>query len=174
MLYFAYGSNMSTRRLQRRIPSARPIGCGELAGHRLAFHKVGRDGSGKCDACAGHGVLHGVVYEMSATELPLLDACEGLGRGYAHAHIHVRLAGQRVEALMYVATRIDERLRPLCWYREHVLRGALEHRLPAPHIDTIRRVSVLPDTNLERRRDELSIYGSDRIPVTAASNDGRS
>lgn len=48
--YFAYGSNMLTERLIARTPSARPVGTSLLPGHRLTFHKRGRDGSGKCDA----------------------------------------------------------------------------------------------------------------------------
>ena len=36
-LYFAYGSNMSTPRLQARLPHARPLGPAWLDGHRLAF-----------------------------------------------------------------------------------------------------------------------------------------
>ncbi|RMD60293.1 MAG: gamma-glutamylcyclotransferase, partial [Planctomycetota bacterium] len=51
MLYFAYGSNMSTPRLRRRVSRAVPVATARLPGCRLAFHKLGADGSGKCDAC---------------------------------------------------------------------------------------------------------------------------
>jgi hypothetical protein len=50
MLYFAYGSNMSVSRLVARTPSAQPLGRCALRGHQLRFHKVGGDGSAKCDA----------------------------------------------------------------------------------------------------------------------------
>ena len=50
IVYFAYGSNMSQRRLQARVPSATFLGIGILLGHALAFHKISKkDGSGKCD-----------------------------------------------------------------------------------------------------------------------------
>ena len=85
MLYFAYGSNMSYRRLQKRVPSAVKLGVGILARHRLCFHKVGRDSSAKCDACEsgdpGHTV-YGVVYTISPREKYLLDTVEGVGSGY--------------------------------------------------------------------------------------------
>ncbi len=50
MLYFSYGSNMSSRRLLSRVPSARFITSASLPGHALHFHKKGLDGSAKCDA----------------------------------------------------------------------------------------------------------------------------
>lgn len=50
ILYFAYGSNMSSARLRARVPSCRPIGIAFLPGHELRFHKRSKDGSGKCDA----------------------------------------------------------------------------------------------------------------------------
>lgn len=46
---FAYGSNMLVARLTERVPSARPIGIGQLKGHVLRWHKRSKDGSGKCD-----------------------------------------------------------------------------------------------------------------------------
>jgi gamma-glutamylcyclotransferase len=50
MYYFAYGSNMSLSRLRERVPSAEAVGCFSLNGHDLRFHKLSKDGSGKCDA----------------------------------------------------------------------------------------------------------------------------
>ena len=48
-LYFAYGSNMFTRRLKERTPSVAVADTGFVEGHRLAFDKVSRDGSGKAN-----------------------------------------------------------------------------------------------------------------------------
>ncbi len=47
--YFAYGSNMSSRRLMDRVPSAQFVSIGKLGEHRLRYHKKSKDGSGKCD-----------------------------------------------------------------------------------------------------------------------------
>ena len=48
--YFAYGSNMLARRLTdpSRAPSAVACGVAEVRGFVVRFHKIGRDGSGKC------------------------------------------------------------------------------------------------------------------------------
>jgi hypothetical protein len=53
VLYFAYGSNMLTRRLRdpARAPSARVLATGYVTGRRLVFDKAGQDGSGKPDSC---------------------------------------------------------------------------------------------------------------------------
>ena len=52
VVYFAYGSNMSTARLRGRVPSCKPLGVATLPGHALRFHKRSADKSGKCNAFA--------------------------------------------------------------------------------------------------------------------------
>ncbi len=42
ILYFAYGSNMLSRRLQERTPSARPVAIGKISGNRLCWYKRSR------------------------------------------------------------------------------------------------------------------------------------
>lgn len=79
-LYFAYGSNMSSRRLTApgRTPSATRVTVGYVAGRRLTFDKLStRDQSGKCD-CEATGDaaerVYGVVYRITALERAALDA----------------------------------------------------------------------------------------------------
>lgn len=161
MYYFAYGSNMSSRRLQARVPSARKVGIGVLAGHQLRFHKASRkDRSAKCDACVsdneGH-LVHGVVFDIVEQEKAYLDSVEG--PGYALKDIRVTLqGGDRVNAYMYYATDIDPTLRPWYWYRHHVLAGAMEHALPDDYIEQIRTVVVEDDPDRERHLRELAIH----------------
>ena len=84
MIYFAYGSNMSVARLSKRAPSAAPIETGLLYGHKLIFHKISKDGSGKCDAFeTGNPVdcLHGVLYKIDPAHRHLLDEIEMSGYG---------------------------------------------------------------------------------------------
>ena len=40
LLYFAYGSNLSTPRLRARVPSARKLESAVLTHHRLVFHNL--------------------------------------------------------------------------------------------------------------------------------------
>ena len=63
-----------------------------------------------------------------------------------------------VEAFSYYATHIDVGLKPLCWYKEHVLRGAMENNLPEDYIRMIEAIEHIDDVDTERRESELSIY----------------
>ena len=68
VLNFAYGSNMLLARIRERVPSARPLGVAVLRGHRLFWHKAGRDGSGKCDVVESNdtdAAVFGVLYEIA-------------------------------------------------------------------------------------------------------------
>jgi hypothetical protein len=160
--YFAYGSNMSSRRLRARVPSASPVGIGTLTGWSLAFHKAGRDGSGKCSIVAVDSArVLGVLFSLRATELVKLDLIEGRGFGYERRMIEIATGdGLVVEAQTYIATRIGTGLRPYSWYKRHVLEGALEAGLPAYYITTIQAVEAIEDDDLLRVECELGVYGT--------------
>jgi len=161
MLYFAYGSNMSQPRLKRRVPSLRCLGAASLSGFQLRFHKSGSDGSGKCDAYCTDvpgDTMHGVLFEIDDSGKAALDGIEGLGYGYDDTEVEVLHNGQSLRAVTYIATRIDERLRPYAWYHRHVLEGAREAGLPDAYIEAILAVPVVADPDRLRHERELAIY----------------
>lgn len=164
LTYFAYGSNMSSRRLKARIPSARVVGTGHLPGHRLAFHKFSHvDLSAKCDAHPSgdpEDRVYGVIYSIAAIEKPRLDSVEGVGNGYEEKEVLVQTEAGTVRAFTYAATRIDPSLKPYLWYKEHVLRGAREHGLAPDYLGFLNAVQAIPDPDRERHFRELSIYDS--------------
>ena len=164
VLCFSYGSNMSLARLRARVPSARVVAVAALPGHRLRFHKIGMDGSAKCDAewtgRKGDRVL-GMVFEIPDGEKPILDRNEGLGAGYDEKRVEVVTAeGARITAQVYVATAIDPSRKPFRWYREHVLAGAREHDLPADYVARIEAVEAVEDRDGARRERELMVHRS--------------
>ena len=156
-LYFAYGSNMHTRRLQQRTPSACKAGTGFVTGRRLAFHKVSHDGSGKCDIEATTSAtekVYGVLFTIARSEKAALDRVEGLGIGYDEAIFTVhKTDGTEVKALAYIATATDPAMRPYEWYKALVVAGAIEHGLPQEHIERIRAFRAQPDPNEHRRAE---------------------
>lgn len=158
-LYFAYGSNMSTARLRQRTPSAQPMGIGQLKGHRLMFHKVGRDCSAKCDivTSAESDLVWGVLFEVALKDKPSLDRAEGLGNGYEYKKVEVMSNRETVTAGTYYATHIDPGLLPFDWYLNFVLQGATEHRLPSEYIKKIASVKAIKDPNKERSLQNISI-----------------
>ena len=160
--YFAYGSNMSTARIRRRIGSATAVSRAYLPEHRLQFHKKGADGSAKCDiehTRSRHDAVHGVIFQVRYDEMLTLDYFEGLGNGYEKKSVTVHLPDGRTQiATTYYATRIDASLQPYHWYKEHVLRGAREHELPHEHIAAIKAVVSIPDPDERKHMEELSVY----------------
>lgn len=162
LLYFAYGSNMSTRRLRRRVPGARPVGAASLAGRRLAWHKRGRDGSGKCDIPVTHpgDTVYGVVFSIDAIHKARLDEAEGLGWGYQQMEVEVCLLEQdrTITAFTYYAIRTDPGYIPYDWYRDHVQIGAREHKLPEQYVRMIDNVPVFEDADEHRERAERAVH----------------
>ena len=162
MKYFAYGSNMSLKRIRQRVPSARVLGTFSLADHELRFHKHGRDDSGKCDAfyTGNHShVVTGVLYEIDASEKSVLDQAEGLGNGYDEKEVSVSdAAGNVAKAVSYYATHINSSLLPFTWYKDHVLIGAREANIPKEYIARIEGVDTVGDPCREREFEQLAIY----------------
>jgi len=161
--YFAYGSNMASYRLLSRIRSAIAIDTAMLPLHRLSFRKSDNGESGKCDIEFTDNptdCVHGVVYQFSPTEKQFLDRHEGLGTGYSEKSIELTLkSGQTISGFTYYALIIDENLVPYHWYKEHVLRGAMEHQLPTDYIEWIRLIPSKIDPDYIRSERELAIYG---------------
>ncbi len=161
MLYFSFGSNMSEKRLLRRITASR-IGVATLSGHQLCFRKRSElDGSAKCDIQeTGHqeDFVLGVLYDIDKAQKPILDKYEGLGSGYNVKTVSVTINNKSFDAFTYYATSIDASLKPYQWYKRHVLEGARENNMPEDYIQHIDKIPALVDINSERRERELSIY----------------
>ena len=164
VFYFAYGSNMSLLRLKTRVQSTEPLGIATLTGHSLKFHKVGKDGSAKCDAMhTGHSrnAVLGALYSMSRDALAILDRIEGRGTGYdRHTLTVTDSTGRNMAAETYIATHIDSSVRPFSWYLEHVLQGALATGLPDDYVAAIRAVPAAMDPDRQRHARELAIYST--------------
>ena len=151
--YFAYGSNMLTKRLTGRCPSALVLGAVELSDFELRWHKVSKDGSGKCDITKAEGnKIYGVLYEIEDGELSVLDKAEGVGAGYKREQISLDLNGETAAVTTYFATKTDASLKPYCWYKACVVEGAKENGLPADYVKALETVKCEEDTNRERDR----------------------
>jgi gamma-glutamylcyclotransferase (GGCT)/AIG2-like uncharacterized protein YtfP len=166
MRYFAYGSNMFTKRLRGRVPSAQFLAAGALKGYALRFHKRSNDGSAKCNALWTHSPkdeVLGVIFDYCDSEKPGLDRAEGLGEGYDETEVNVLTDRGEIRAHIYVAaqTHIDETLAPYEWYKELVLAGTREHGLPPEYVAGIERVRGVDDPDPARDRRERAIVGSD-------------
>jgi len=164
--YFAFGSNLSSARLLERLPEASRYCVATLQQHQLCWHKKGQDLSGKCDiGYTGNpqDTVYGVVYRVTQDEKLELDIYEGAGVGYQRRDIQVvALHGEVIDVFTYFALQTDPAQQPYHWYKEHVLRGALEHDFPAHYVEHIRAATSIDDHDGERHTRELSIYPEDR------------
>ena len=163
MKYFAYGSNMSTSRVQERVPSAKRIGLYFLERHDLRFHKISdKDGSGKCDAYftdKADDIVIGTLFEIISDEKTNLDKAEGLGVGYNEKEVVLKSQeGDEVKAVTYYATKIDKSLKPYSWYLNHVLVGAKESELPIDYIEKIQEMESTQDKDTNRDGRERAIH----------------
>ena len=143
-------------RLGERLPSARLLGPGFLAGYQLEFHKRSQDESGKCSISPGGSGVHVAVYEISVADKQRLDEIEGVGRGYADAVVDVPgfsdCSTYRAEPAF-----VDDGLSPYEWYRELVLLGCRFHGFPDSYIARIEAVGSIedPDAGRQQRRRQL-------------------
>ena len=164
MLYFSYGSNMSIRRLQDRVSSAKFATVATLHAHDLRFHKKSNDGSSKCDAYKTKNHEHfviGVVFDIAESEKPALDRKEGLGHGYEEKTIELMAqSGEIITAFTYYATDIDPIKKPYQWYKHHVLMGAQENNLADNYVAKIKNTESVNDPKSERHKCEMAIYAN--------------
>ena len=159
-LYFAYGSNMLTKKLVSRAPSAQTPKTGYVEGRKLTFDKVSKDGSGKCDMEKTANLsdkVYGVIFKVAETDSGSLDTAEGCGNGYKRAEIPVVIADKRMSARTYIATNKDTNLLPYDWYKEQVIAGAIEHKLPETYIKGIRSIKPQQDANKKREAKEKAL-----------------
>ncbi|WP_111748001.1 gamma-glutamylcyclotransferase family protein [Salinisphaera orenii] len=155
MNYFAYGSNMCTRRLAARVSSARPLGPATLAGHIFGLDLMSSDGSAKCNIAATgrrDDVVHGVCFEIDASQLEYLHAAEG--PAYEFVWLDVLCGGSTINAAVYrgLTEYRDTTRQPYQWYLDYVLAGAREHRLSGEWIDSLAAYPATIDPDAERRQ----------------------
>ncbi|WP_263079748.1 gamma-glutamylcyclotransferase [Endozoicomonas sp. Mp262] len=164
MKYFAYGSNLSFARLLKRVPCAKRLGTFFLEKHDLQFHKIGTDGTGKCDAYytgISSDCVIGILYEFDPALKGALDQAESLGYGYGEKLVSVMDEDGHIEqAFTYYAIKIDSTLVPYKWYKFHVLVGAWEAEFPQWYIKKIAAVHAIDDLDKGREARQLEIYSS--------------
>ena len=146
-LYFAYGSNMPTKRLRSRIASAKPLGIGQIHGKRMVCNKKGKDGSGKANLTdSPGGTTWGVLYEVTASDLKELDRIEV---GYDRVPVEVWTSeGDAMKAETYISTVLTDDPVTHDWYKELMLSGAKEHGLPKGYINYLEQLPARPGRSM--------------------------
>ena len=169
MKIFAYGSNMYSRRIVNRVKSAKFIAKGFVKQHKIAFHKISKDGSGKAD-CYFTGnnqdKIWGVVFEIDNNEKPILDKYEGLGNGYDEKTVSVACGDKTYKAKAYTADSRykDNNRKPYDWYLEYLIKGAEEFCLPLSYIENVlKKTETIIDPDIKRRKKEYEVLNMPNV-----------
>lgn len=161
MIYFAYGSNMSSKRLHKRCSSAIVEQTAKLSKYRLFFHKKSIDGTGKADVIwtgDNNDAVYGVIFHIAKKDIRALDAAEGEGKHYERVTRKVQgVDGRRRTVQMYIAKIIsfDEMLHPSKQYLSYLIQGAKEHCLPKAYIQCLKHTRTMK-CNMSKIGDDLN------------------
>ncbi|MCZ7531163.1 MAG: gamma-glutamylcyclotransferase [Acidimicrobiia bacterium] len=134
--YFAYGSNMNTRQMAQRCPTARVVQLAILERYAPLVNVRGV----LTLRSSVPGRTHGVLWHLEAADLVILDRLEGVDEGrYDRVERPVLLESGVTTAFVYIDPRMEVgRVRP--GYLERVLHGAREHGLPQNYVDHLQEM----------------------------------
>jgi gamma-glutamylcyclotransferase (GGCT)/AIG2-like uncharacterized protein YtfP len=144
---FAYGSNLSRVRMEKRTGRIRQAVRCYLPDHRLAFNKKAQeDGEVYASIIPSDGDrVWGAVYLCDPDAMGKLDRCEGVRDGHYY-RMPVEVIGDDgaiFGAIAYVAGKdfVIAESRPSDEYLKHILDGAEEHALPEEYIEQIKSLA---------------------------------
>ncbi|KAJ8736194.1 hypothetical protein PYW08_006850 [Mythimna loreyi] len=169
IFYFAYGSNLLTRRLHLNNPSAVFYSIAKLKNHRLDFILFEELWQGAVATIVedDEEEVWGTVWTISADKLHHLDKQEGVSIGWYFAK-NVTLitpSGQQLVARTYeevdnpknktASFDLPMERRPSNTYLEAIALGAIESRLPPEYIGFIFSFPTNGKMATKERRDQL-------------------
>ncbi len=128
MLYFAYGSNLLPKQMQRRCPGARAVGRARLDGWKLIFNT-----RGAANIIPAHaGETHGAVWRFLPHHVGLMDRWEGVAQGvYRRAWVRVQLPdGKLCTAITYISAYTSPGQGRPHYIKHAILPGAEQFELP--------------------------------------------
>jgi gamma-glutamylcyclotransferase len=141
--YFAYGSNMNRAQMLTRAGQIFEEREARLENYEMLFNKKARGGTGEANVHPASGkTVHGVLYKIPEAAFRSLDRYEGAPVHYRRIEVAVTEgAGKKVNAQVYIATKIEKGLRPAPHYLQKIIDGAKEHALPDEYIVEIEQTA---------------------------------
>jgi gamma-glutamylcyclotransferase (GGCT)/AIG2-like uncharacterized protein YtfP len=148
VLYFAYGSNLDRKQMERRCLDAKVNSIGYLHNHRLAFtlYDEGWKG-GVADVIPQRGDdVWGVIYEVTPDALSRLDRYEDYYEDRPSIYIRWQLPiitpeGQRYLAWVYsVANKEADFIPPAEQYLSIIKRAAIEYKFPERYLNFLNSI----------------------------------
>jgi hypothetical protein len=143
ILYFAYGSNMSSARLRPRVTDLPKGTVARLASYVRTFDKPGTYG-GKTNirkTTSDQDSVPGVLFALTQAQLAALADFED---GYMKQEIIVTLGdGTTRKAWTFIAEKTEAGLQPTRSYLRHLIVGAREHGFAKDEITAIEATETM-------------------------------
>jgi gamma-glutamylcyclotransferase (GGCT)/AIG2-like uncharacterized protein YtfP len=138
-LYFAFGSNLDADQMGDRCPGSQPRFRARLTEHRLAFtHLSRRWGGGAADIVPATGQrVWGLVYELEAHHLDLLDRYEG---GYERIELQVYDDAHSAHQVTTYRVLNKGVFAPSRVYRDKILTWGERWSLPPGYLERLRHM----------------------------------
>ncbi|CAG7852479.1 SubName: Full=Uncharacterized protein {ECO:0000313/EMBL:CCA75414.1} [Serendipita indica DSM 11827] len=140
-LYFAYGSNLSLKQMEKRCPDSSKLGIAVLPQYRWGISCRGYANIYQSD----EHVIYGVLYTLSAKDEKYLDRMEGVAIGcYDKFELEVIMYDDYISnrdnpvkrsALVYIDPRLEEG-RPKEEYIGRMKAGLEDAQLPEGWVNT--------------------------------------
>lgn len=133
MLYFAYGSNMNFKQMEKRCPSSRFIKRACLEKYKFVYDGYSniREGAVANIVKSKGSIVWGGLFKINKDNLGALDCCEGyFSKIYNRKTIIVNDdEGKSYKAIVYLRTGKDVGM-PHQKYRNIIIKGAKDCGLP--------------------------------------------
>ncbi len=138
-LYFAYGSNMNSDRMQDRCGADNftDLGKANLVGYDFYFY-----GKGHANIkLYASKMIEGVLWNINEECLKKLDQVEGYPNVYQRQAVKVNWQNKNILAQVYIVEKDNTRSKPSAEYLQTVLTGAQEHNLSENYIQKIKALA---------------------------------
>ena len=133
--YFAYGSNMDEKQMERRCQDAKLAGRAKLTGYRFALDVYGVATVIPEKGSAVTGLLWNITDECEKS----LDVYEGVAKGcYRKEYLPVECGAGTIKALIYISNRAELEGKTSSDYMDRVIAAAEAHDLPESYIAEIK------------------------------------
>ena len=123
--YFAFGSNMSAKRMHQRLGLSPSRSGAILHNYEMVFNKHSNDG-GKANIMFSHGnLVEGILYFLNEEDLLTLDKFEGVAsKQYKRYDIEVQDSNKKsIAAVTYKALNTGQISAPTDEYLNYILEG---------------------------------------------------
>lgn len=141
MKYFAYGMNTNLDEMARRCPGAVSLGPAWINNYEFVFRT-------HADIAESPGnICHGVLWDISKTDLKSLDALEGFPYYYTRFRVKVNTGNSFVYALTYQMNDQSYIQEPGPGYLAMVTEGYNQNGVPTNQID--RAINMVCSSSIE-------------------------